>query len=265
MAKSVFVVMPIGDQTYGDEHVTEAELRQRYDHLIREALLKAVPSLEVMRADEVAAPGVITSDILTRIMHADIVVADVTYPNPNVYYELGLRHACRNGTIIIKDRNGPRVAFDIAHLRHIEYDNTPAGLAALSDRLRSAISHFDRNPNSPDSSFQEIAKLTEFRFPDYGGTPDKQDPMTDAMLAMMSSPELFELMMRSGQGEDVDQTEMFRLLGQNPDVAGVVLNALQKTGQLDLNPKPTTPSAKKSPTRRQTKRAPRKATKKRKK
>lgn len=227
--------MPIGDQAYGDIKITESELRDRYDHLIREALLKASPSLDVMRADEVAAPGAITTDILTRIMHADIVVADVTYPNPNVFYELGLRHACHNCTIIIKDRQAPRAPFDIAHLRHIEYDNTPAGLKALADRLRAAIAHFERNPNAPDSSFQEIAKLTDFRFPEYGGNKEPElEPMTEALLAVMGNPELFELMMRSGNGEAVDQKDIFRLMGQNPAIAGVVLTALQKSGQLNL-------------------------------
>ena len=235
MPKSVFVVMPIGDQTYGDIAVTEAELRSRYDHLIREALLKASPNLEVMRADDVAAPGAITTDILTRIMHADLVVADVTYPNPNVFYELGLRHACRNGTIIIRERLGPRAPFDIAHLRHIDYDNTTPGLSTLANRLRSAIEHFDRNPDAPDSSFQEIAKLTEFKFPEYGsGDEEEQEPMTEALLAVMGNPELFDLMMRSGQGETVDQKEIFRLMGQNPRISGVVINALQKAGHLDL-------------------------------
>nr|VFJ74099.1 MAG: hypothetical protein BECKFW1821C_GA0114237_105727 [Candidatus Kentron sp. FW] len=236
MSKSAFVIMPIGDQSYGDIQITETELRERYDHLIREALLKASPNLDVTRADEVAMPGNITSDIINRIMHADIVVADITYPNPNVFYELGLRHACRNGTIIIKDREGPRAPFDIAHLRHIEYENTPSGLAALADRLRSVIAHFDRNPDSPDSSFQEFAKLTGFKFPNYSKeSRDELDPRAEAILALMGNPELFELMIRASEGEEIDQKEMIRLMGQNPAIAGVVLKALQKTGQLDFN------------------------------
>lgn len=66
--------------------------------------MKARPNLEIVRADEVAFPGTMTTDIITRIMHSDYVIADVSYPNPNVFYELGLRHACRVGTIIIKDK-----------------------------------------------------------------------------------------------------------------------------------------------------------------
>ena len=95
--------MAIGEQSHDGTTVSAKELRSHYDDLIKEALLKARPNLEITRADDVAAPGAITSDILTRIMHSDLVVADVTYPNPNVYYELGLRHASKNGTVIIRD------------------------------------------------------------------------------------------------------------------------------------------------------------------
>ena len=102
--QTCFVVMPIGAQEYVGGSVTSEELKSRYDDLIKEALLKADPSLEVTRADEVAAPGTITSDIILRLMNADHVVADITFPNPNVFYELGLRHACRLGTIILGER-----------------------------------------------------------------------------------------------------------------------------------------------------------------
>ena len=122
--KTCFVIMAIGDQSTDDGTVTSSELKRKYDDLIKEAIVKARPRLDVARADDIALPGTITTDIVTRIMHSDYVVADVTYPNPNVFYELGLRHACRTGTVIIKDREGPRVPFDIAHLRYIEYENT---------------------------------------------------------------------------------------------------------------------------------------------
>ena len=86
MNRTCFVIMPIGDQRLGDSIVTAADLRQRYADLIKEALLKADPSLEVVRADDVPMPGSISSDILARLMRSDLVVADVTYPNPNVFY-----------------------------------------------------------------------------------------------------------------------------------------------------------------------------------
>src|SRR5689334_7551053 len=92
-----FAMTAIGDQEHDGVKITAHELRRRYDDLIKEALQRADPDLDIVRADDVANAGTITTDIVTRIMHSDLVVADVTYPNPNVFYELGLRHACKTG------------------------------------------------------------------------------------------------------------------------------------------------------------------------
>ena len=79
--------MAIGNQSCDGATITEKELRERFDHLIKEAISKADPLLEITRADDVAQPGSISNDVFLRLMHADVVVADVTYPNPNVFYE----------------------------------------------------------------------------------------------------------------------------------------------------------------------------------
>lgn len=64
--------------------------------------------------------------------------------------------------------------------------------------------------------------------PEYAsGDEEVRDPVTDALPAVMCNPDLFDWMMRSGQGEAVDQEEIFRVMGQNPGIAGVVLNALK--------------------------------------
>src|ERR1700693_1350859 len=98
--QSCFVIMPIGDQKFAGYEVSASDLKSRYSDLIREAILKARPNLDVIRADEAPSPGGITTDIFERLMRADYVVVDITYPNPNVFYELGIRHACRPGTIL---------------------------------------------------------------------------------------------------------------------------------------------------------------------
>ena len=58
--RTCFVIMPIGEQAIGSTKVTEIELKQRYNDLIKEAIQKADPSLEIVRADEVSFPGSIT-------------------------------------------------------------------------------------------------------------------------------------------------------------------------------------------------------------
>ncbi|WP_324041847.1 hypothetical protein [Aeromonas caviae] len=238
--RTCFVVMAIGEQTINGDLISYETLRQQYDDLIKEAILKAKPSLEVVRADDISLPGTITTDIITRIMHSDYVVADVTYPNPNVFYELGLRHACRTGTIIIKDKNGPQVPFDIAHLRYIEYENSTSGLKALSTQLKTYFDHFDRDPVRPDNHFQELAKLTNYAFPNY----EKQEevaPEMQAIMGIMESPEILDLLMRKSSGEDISQGEMVATLVRNPKVAQPFFQAMINSGEISFSPtRPTT-------------------------
>ncbi|HJZ54978.1 MAG TPA: hypothetical protein VKE74_08460, partial [Gemmataceae bacterium] len=67
MKETCFVIMAIGDQVYSSETVTAASLKDAYSNVIKEALLQARPGLDVVRSDEVASPGTITTDILTRL------------------------------------------------------------------------------------------------------------------------------------------------------------------------------------------------------
>ena len=245
MNRTCFVIMPIGDQRLGDSIVTAADLRQRYADLIKEALLKADPSLEVVRADDVPMPGSISSDILARLMRSDLVVADVTYPNPNVFYELGLRHACRAGTIILRDKAAPTVPFDIAHLRHIEYENTTSGLRELAADLRQAIQAIDSNPGRPDNQFLELAKITDYRFPDFGSQERAVESAQEEMLdAVFHTPQLMEVLLRqTATGEKADQAEVVRAMASNPDAMSSVFRAMMRSGQISFNTPPTTAPA----------------------
>jgi hypothetical protein len=232
--KTCFVIMPIGDQECGDIKVTKSDLKKRYDDLIKEAIQKADSSLEIARADEVLFPGSITSDVITRIMHSDIVVADVTYPNPNVFYELGLRHACRVGTVIIRDRNGPRIPFDIQHLRHIEYESTPSGLKALAGDIKKYFEYLEKNSEHPDNKFQELAQLTGYLFPQYGnGDITEEDAKTELFTEAIRSPEILNLIMRKSKGEDVDDSEMgsemIKLMATKPELASVFARYFMKS------------------------------------
>jgi hypothetical protein len=233
-SKKCFVIMPIGDQEFGSVRVTKAELKQRYDDLIKEAIQKADPSLEIVRADEVSFPGSITSDVITRIMHSDIIVADVTYPNPNVFYELGLRHACRVGTVIIRDKTGPNIPFDILHLRYIEYENTPSGLKALARDFKEHFEYLVRNPEHPDNQFQELAQLTGYLFPQYGEEAiTKEDAKEEFTTTMMQSPEMVSLFMRKSQGENIQDSELnamlIKLMTTKPELASLFVKAFMKS------------------------------------
>lgn len=104
MSLHVFVAMPFGCKAADDGRLIDFD--RVYAELIRPALESA--GLEVLRADEEQRAGDIRADMFQELLMADLVVADLTLDNPNVWYELGVRHALRaRGVILIQ---GPRAA-----------------------------------------------------------------------------------------------------------------------------------------------------------
>ena len=98
MAYHAFVVMPYGTKEGID-------FNRVYNDLIKPALEAA--GFEVFRADEEMRAGDIRTDMFQELLMADLVVADLSIDNPNVWYELGVRHALRaRGVISIRCREG---------------------------------------------------------------------------------------------------------------------------------------------------------------
>jgi hypothetical protein len=83
--------------------------------VIKPVLETAEFHYRVKRADEDADPGMIGNQMITDIINADLVVADLTDLNPNAFYELGIRHSAQGKTIHIA-REGTTLPFDnVAH------------------------------------------------------------------------------------------------------------------------------------------------------
>lgn len=78
--KKAFILMPF----------TES-LNDVYDFLIKGALVEA--GYQVKRADDIKSQSNILEDIVKGIIESDLIVADLTDSNANVYYELGIAHA----------------------------------------------------------------------------------------------------------------------------------------------------------------------------
>jgi hypothetical protein len=90
--------------------------RNRYVHMIQPAIegirVNDQQIYRSIRADFVTQTGSITRDLLSRLYRSDAVLADLTDLNPNVFYELGVRHALRAGTILIALK-GTKPPFDV--------------------------------------------------------------------------------------------------------------------------------------------------------
>lgn len=111
-----FVVAPIGD--------AESETRKRSDQILKHIISPAAKEcgFETIRADQISEPGIITTQVIQHIIDDSMVVADLTGKNPNVFYELAIRHALRKPYIQIIER-GERIPFDVAAVRTIEVDH----------------------------------------------------------------------------------------------------------------------------------------------
>ncbi len=110
-----FLVGPIGDH--------ESDIRTRSDQVLRHVVQPVTKNYgyEVARADELGTPGNITAQILQEIATADLVIADLTGHNPNVFYELALRHALNRPIIQIIARGEP-IPFDVGQTRTIQFN-----------------------------------------------------------------------------------------------------------------------------------------------
>lgn len=112
-----FYIAPIGDEG--------SEARKHSDLFLGSFVEPAVEEfgLTVVRADAIDKPGIITRQIIDYVMKSRIVVADLSYHNPNVFYELALRHAVKLPIVQIA-RAADKIPFDINQMRTIIIDTT---------------------------------------------------------------------------------------------------------------------------------------------
>jgi tetratricopeptide (TPR) repeat protein len=130
MKPRAFVIMPFGERMpvgFGPQEMAPAGKRRKidfdlvYKELFEPALFQA--GFEVVRADSEVAAGDIRTDMFFELVTADLVVADISILNANVFYELGIRHGvCPRGVFIVNGNVMPSRPFDVAPDRSFSYE-----------------------------------------------------------------------------------------------------------------------------------------------
>ena len=156
LQKTCFYITPIGEE--------ESEQRDHADLLLGQIVEPAIDALAlelaVVRADKMTQPGMISQQILQHVLGARLVVVDLSFHNPNVFYELAIRHATKLPTVLIS-RTADRIPFDIADLRVVRLDMTnlytfvpqmEAWRAELTQHARQAL-------EQPDAAVTPITLL----------------------------------------------------------------------------------------------------------
>jgi hypothetical protein len=148
--KTCFVIGPIGDP--------DTDTRRRADdllnYIIKEVLEKPPFDMIVDRADEMQKPGLIPGQVIERVVNADLAVADLADSNPNVFYELALRHVSRKPVVHLL-LEGQKLPFDIAPQRTIYYSTT--SLASATQAKKDLAKHVAAVLENPDSADNPIS------------------------------------------------------------------------------------------------------------
>jgi len=136
--QTCFIIAPIGNRL--EPHGSPGRARYdesavMWDEVIEPAALQF--GLSPVRADRISDTGEIPAQIFEYLRDAEVVVADLSHANPNVMYELGLRHSRPGITIQIGEYG--LLPFDVTTIRTIQFKRNTAGLIGARDELVSAL------------------------------------------------------------------------------------------------------------------------------
>jgi hypothetical protein len=154
-AGECFFIAPIGDDG--------TEVRERSDR-VRDWVVKpaaeAAAGLVTIRADDVGEPGQITAQAVQHCLKAKAAVADLTGGNPNVYYELSVRHGALLPVVLVAEE-GTQLPFDISQSRVIFFDHTDlASAGRAKEELQAQIeASLSGTPDNPISDGMRLAEL----------------------------------------------------------------------------------------------------------
>ena len=106
------------------------------------------------RVDEQVFHENMLDRIYNQIAKSDMIVADMTHKNPNVFYEVGYAHAL-NKTVILLTQNADDIPFDLRHRAHIVYGSS---ITALKDSLKRRVKYYLENPKLHRNSSLDFLK-----------------------------------------------------------------------------------------------------------
>jgi hypothetical protein len=141
-----FVISPIGKE--GD--AVYEKFKNVLDYVIKPAAKNSGYKLNVVRADDVDRAGSFIKDILELLLNSFVVIADLTDQNPNVFYELGVRHALSARTILIA-QDISFIPSDLREYRTIIYEDSARGTALFQEKLGRYLNDIYEQPDRHDN------------------------------------------------------------------------------------------------------------------
>jgi len=148
VSKHCFVICPIGEPGSEERAWSDDILRSFIEPVANEF------GYEARRAIDESRPGEITTNMIADIINADLVVADLTFHNANVFYELAVRHA-RGTPFVHVAKINTKIPFDISTINTIFIDRST--FAAVDKSRADLRAHF-RSISDQTASFDNPVK-----------------------------------------------------------------------------------------------------------
>lgn len=152
--KKCFIISPIGQ--------AETEINKKANGLYNAVIKPVLKNLdyECVRADEIDSPGSINTQIMNKIIDSELVIVNLSGLNPNVMYELALRHAIGKPVIILKEGSFNDMPFDIIDQRTISYNDDLNSVVFTQNELRKKINGItdDSEIDNPFLTAQRLKK-----------------------------------------------------------------------------------------------------------
>jgi hypothetical protein len=162
--KRCFVISPIGDA--GSPHRVHADWLLK--GIVKPTFSAHFADFDVIRADQITTPGLIDSQVITLLLEAELVVADMSFQNANVFYEMGIRHMKRR-PIIHMFHEGQQIPFDVKPQRAIPFKLAhPDDLTKASADLKAAVEEVLKpgfEVENPVTRARGVQKLDEHAMP----------------------------------------------------------------------------------------------------
>jgi len=148
--KSIFVIMPFSS--------TNSHKEEEWTEIYEEIFKPAIEDCDYLCERAIPSTGSLIKSIIEKLKNSNIVLADITDRNPNVFYELGVRHCLNKRTIIVSQKEED-IPSDLKGYWSVIYGVMPKGVSKFKNDIRRIISEIERDPERSDNPVSDFLDL----------------------------------------------------------------------------------------------------------
>lgn len=178
--KKCFIISPIGAEGTDVRKNADSTMKYIIEPVCQEK------DYEAVRADKISSNGIITQEIIQHLLSDELAIADLTGKNPNVFYELAIRHTMNLPTIQITRDDLGTIPFDVSSVRTIGYGLNVDEADKAREELRNTIDNINAG-KAGSNPVNDIIRLLNLNMPN--ADVDSNSTMSELLVKVNGLPE----------------------------------------------------------------------------